>query len=221
MKTHPHLLVRDALAAAFVRSVGGDAPSGRTLDALLAWSRGESPDTARLHELRAEDGDPLFDPDGALSARFAALEDWARDRAVRFAAAREWVAAESAEGDVVRCARAAWDAGLFFEVHELVEPAWLDATGPAREPLQGLIMAGAALHHLSNENLAGARGLLRDASRRLQNVSGAAWDFPAFGEALGAIAERIDAHEVRTLDDLDELPRLEPLAGREPSAEGG
>jgi hypothetical protein len=50
--------------------------------------------------------------------------------------------------------------GLFFEVHELLEPAWFRATEPTRTALQGLIQIAVAFHHLANGNREGARSLL-------------------------------------------------------------
>ena len=50
--------------------------------------------------------------------------------------------------------------GLFFEVHELLEPVWFRATEPVRTALQGLIQIAVAFHHLENGNLEGARSLL-------------------------------------------------------------
>ena len=50
--------------------------------------------------------------------------------------------------------------GLFFEVHELLEPAWFRASEPVRTALQGLIQIAVALHHLENGNREGGRSLL-------------------------------------------------------------
>ena len=50
--------------------------------------------------------------------------------------------------------------GLFFEVHELLEPVWFQATEPARTALQGLIQIAVGFHHLENGNREGARSLL-------------------------------------------------------------
>src|SRR5439155_1354769 len=53
-----------------------------------------------------------------------------------------------------------FDAGLAFEVHELLEPYWTCAHGDEREALQGLIQVAVGYQHLANGNLAGARSLL-------------------------------------------------------------
>ena len=50
--------------------------------------------------------------------------------------------------------------GLFFEVHELLEPVWFRAPEPERTALQGLIQVAVAFHHLENDNREGARSLL-------------------------------------------------------------
>lgn len=63
-------------------------------------------------------------------------------------------------GSVLAVAAALFDAGLFFEVHELLEPVWFQATEPARTALQGLIQIAVGFHHLENGNREGARSLL-------------------------------------------------------------
>ena len=64
-------------------------------------------------------------------------------------------------------AAALFDAGLYFEVHEVLEPHWMTADGPEREALQGLIQIAVAWQHLANGNVAGARSLLADGAARL------------------------------------------------------
>ena len=209
MKTHPHLLMRDALAAEFVSAAGGADEARARLRALAHWEAGE-PAAEALAELRAEDGGPLFDADGKPAARFAPIEAYARDRARRFEAALTWIQDEQCAGDPLETARAAWDAGLFFEVHELLEPVWLQTRGAERDVLRGLIMAGAAMHHLVQSNLAGARGLLRDAARHLESLPGATpLDLERFARALLQLARGIDSGEIHGPDDVVDPPRLE------------
>jgi hypothetical protein len=50
--------------------------------------------------------------------------------------------------------------GLYFEVHELLEPVWFRAPEPTRTALQGLIQVAVAFHHVQNGNREGARSLL-------------------------------------------------------------
>ncbi len=210
MKTRPDLLLRDALAAAFVRAAAGDAAARSALEELSSWEAATGPGPG-LRELRAEDGAALFKSDGSLTQKFSGLEDYVRDRARRFGPALAWIQADRATGKPIACARAAWDAGLFFEVHELLEPVWMHEHGERRRVLQGLIMAGAALHHLTQDNLAGARGLLREAAQRLADASPQEpFDLARFGRELAALAELIENGQVKHADEIRKLPRLAP-----------
>ena len=209
MKTHPELLVRDALATVFVAATAGDAAAQQQIDALDRWSRGEP---ARPH-FHSEAGEALFTEDG-LAPRFAALDSYVRDRARRFAAACAWLSDGDRRREPLERARAAWDAGLFFEVHEIVEPVWLEEQGAQRELLQGVIMAGAALHHLSRGNLAGARGLLGDAARRLSvGEDDPRFAFGRFAEGLDRLRDGIESGTIRGIEDVADLPLLERVAG--------
>lgn len=64
-------------------------------------------------------------------------------------------------------AAALFGAGLYFEVHEALEPYWRRAEGVEREALQGLIQVAVGFQHLADRNLAGARALLRDGAAKL------------------------------------------------------
>ena len=105
--------------------------------------------------------------------------------------------------------------GVFLdlgEVHELLEPAWLaEPEGPRRQALQALIMAGGALHHLSEGNRAGALGLLPKSAARLAQVPDALeLDLASFARGLQTLAAAVDDGTVQTIGDLKDLPRLEP-----------
>jgi DUF309 family protein family protein len=90
---------------------------------------------------------------------------------------------------------AAWlfDAGLYFEVHEVLEPHWATARGEAREALQGLIQVAVAWQHLANGNLAGARSLFIDGGARLHGARLLDTDLEPFARAAGDAAERVTA----------------------------
>lgn len=77
----------------------------------------------------------------------------------------------------------------FFECHEMLEAAWLEASGEQRTFLQGLIQIAVAFYHLRRENFVGAERLLT-----------------AGMEKLSAFAPERDAVEVAAL-----LATLEPL----------
>lgn len=77
----------------------------------------------------------------------------------------------------------------FFECHEVLEEAWLEASGEQRTFLQGLIQVAVAFYHLRRENLVGASRLLT-----------------AGMEKLSAFAPERDAVDLAAL-----LATLEPL----------
>ncbi len=84
-----------------------------------------------------------------------------------------------------------YDAGLYFEVHEWLEPYWMTASGETRDALQGVIQAAVGWQHLANGNLAGARSLLGEGAARLRGRRLGARDFDAFGRATAAAATRV------------------------------
>jgi hypothetical protein len=86
-----------------------------------------------------------------------------------------------------------FDAGLYFEVHERLEPHWVSAVGPERETLQGLIQIAVGYQHLANGNLQGARSLLADGSARIASRQVGEIDLTPFAEAVQAGIERIGA----------------------------
>ena len=104
-------------------------------------------------------------------------------------AGRPLLAAGRDLGEALEAAAALFDAGLPFEVHEVLEPHWAGATGEVREALQGLIQTAVAYQHLANGNRAGARSLLLEAAGRLRGraLLGAELE-PLAHEAVGAVA---------------------------------
>jgi hypothetical protein len=108
---------------------------------------------------------------GAHRAHGATLAE----RAGRAASAVGEGSHEGSEGVARLLGRAAALAnhGLFFEVHELLEPAWFLAAEPVRTALQGLIQIAVAFHHLENRNEAGARSLLAEGVAKLAQAGAA------------------------------------------------
>ncbi len=86
--------------------------------------------------------------------------------------------------ELVHAAAALFDAHLYFEVHELLEPSWRDARGNDREALQGLIQVAVGYQHLANGNFAGARALLDEGRGRLRGRNLDGLDLDAFGQAV-------------------------------------
>jgi Domain of unknown function (DUF309) len=97
--------------------------------------------------------------------------------------------------DVLDAAALLFDAGLHFEVHELLEPHWAAGEGDVREALQGLIQAAVGLQHLANGNVAGARSLLLEAAGRLHGRRLLGRDLDAFAHAAAEAAARLERGE--------------------------
>ena len=86
-----------------------------------------------------------------------------------------------------------YDAGLYFEVHELLEPWWREARGETRDALQGLVQVAVGYQHLANGNTRGARALLEEGSARLHGRALAGLALDAFArEALQSIERLAD-----------------------------
>jgi hypothetical protein len=92
----------------------------------------------------------------------------------------------------LRAAGALFDAGLGFEVHELLETHWARAAGGEREALQGLIQIAVGYQHLANGNLKGARALLEEGSARLNGRRLANLDLAPFARAVAAAVSRLE-----------------------------
>lgn len=89
-----------------------------------------------------------------------------------------------------RAARLA-DGGLFFEVHELLESAWMRAEGRERVALQALIQVAVACHHVEHGNRPGAVSLLTEGLAKLAEAGAA---LPLDTEAwAGALGQALDA----------------------------
>src|SRR5262249_28394923 len=133
--------LRNALAELILDGFD-DAASRATLEALAAFCRGEALDPEAAARLARLD---WFEPAGPGRLRLPGARR-ARQAALcqRAAAARAMLGrgptpgAEALVGLLARAARLG-DAGLHFEVHELLEPRWMRAEGLERLALQGLI----------------------------------------------------------------------------------
>lgn len=84
-----------------------------------------------------------------------------------------------------------FDAGLHFEVHELLEPHWVRAQGAERQALQGLIQIAVGFQHLANGNLEGARSLLAEGPARLRDGRLAGLDLDGFADAVSGAASHL------------------------------
>ena len=88
---------------------------------------------------------------------------------------------------------ALFDAGLYFEVHEQLEPYWIRADGAEREALQGLIQVAVGFQHLANGNTGGARALLHDGGAKLHAQTLDGLDLDAFAARVRRCREAVTA----------------------------
>lgn len=121
------------------------------------------------------------------------------ERARRLFAGRPRGSTEAPLDVALERAAVLFDARLYFEVHELLEPYWLRAVSRERETLQGLIQVSVGFHHLSNANDRGARALLHDGAAKLLGRTIGGIDFDGFARAI-----------VSTLDELIRLGATAP-----------
>jgi predicted metal-dependent hydrolase len=100
-----------------------------------------------------------------------------------------------------------FNAGEFFDAHEVLEDVWRAAPAEEKKFLQGLIQLAVGLHHYSRGNLAGARSLLARGNR---NLSGYADRHG--GIDLARLRPRV-AQWVRALENAEMVPELPRLQG--------
>ncbi len=95
-----------------------------------------------------------------------------------------------------------FNAGAFFESHEVWEALWHEVGGAERELLQGLIQLAAAYHHLMRQNPRGALELYTKGRARVT-----AWAPRHAGLALDGLLVDVDA-------DFTQLQHGEQPTGR-------
>jgi len=101
---------------------------------------------------------------------------------------------------------ALFNAGLFFEVHELLESDWRRATGDLKTLLQGLLQVAVGFHHQAEGNVRGALSRLHAGNEKLRRFRPAAQGIEL--EGLCSAVERIVAR-LRAMPGAPvELPRL-------------
>ncbi len=96
-----------------------------------------------------------------------------------------------------------FDARLFFEVHELLEPYWMRSAGAMREALQGLIQIAVGFQHLVNGNVEGALMLLEEGIPKVRGKKLEGRDLDRVAAAVGDARDAIVAlgtHAARAFD---------------------
>jgi hypothetical protein len=165
------LRARNRLAEAILQALH-DPAARRRLQALADGAIGEE-----WHDATPPDGTRLL-----------------RLRAQRATEAMARLAPASPEpplAETLQQAAALFDAGLGFEVHELLEPHWVRASGESRSTLQGLIQIAVGYQHLANGNVVGGQALLQEGSDRIRERSLAGVDLDPFARAVADTIPRV------------------------------
>ena len=125
----------------------------------------------------------------------------------------------SSPSERVREGIALFNRGAFFECHEVLESAWLEASGDDKTFLQGLIQVAVSFYHLRQSNYAGAGRLLRAGIDKLSGCQ-ASQHHPVdlgvadIGDLLGqlhSLLEQIEAGRARPETSAPEI-RLHPVS---------
>ncbi|HEV8437628.1 MAG TPA: DUF309 domain-containing protein [Methylomirabilota bacterium] len=187
------LPLRNRLAGLILDSLH-DAEARVALESMAALADDPGPPGAPMPERLPRD---LLEECGGVlriksewAEHAAELGDRSR-RAWRVLGARPLDSAHAPLAATLRAAAVLFDAGLYFEVHELLEPHWIRAEGGAREALQGLIQIAVGFQHLANGNVAGARALVRDGSAKASGRRLEGLDLDAFARDTRACLEQL------------------------------
>jgi hypothetical protein len=112
---------------------------------------------------------------------------------------RPMAAGEPERDEALDVAATLFDAGLYFEVHELLEPHWFRALAAEREALQGLIQIAVGFQHLVNGNPRGALALLHEGAAKAATGHVAGLPLADFAAAVrrcgAALAARADGDD--------------------------
>ncbi|MFN8600882.1 MAG: DUF309 domain-containing protein [Candidatus Binatia bacterium] len=186
-----NLAVRDALVdrlLADLAAPGGAAAVGAALR-----------DVAALDG----DGDVAAPPDLTVLAGDPAQRRRAREVLLSYRAALARVPRGEDLATRLAQARVLFAAALYFEVHEVLEPPWREATGEPRRILQGIIQAAVAWHH-------GARGRGAPALRKAEAASAKLTDAPDAWNGFPIAALRALLDEYRRAVERGALPTPPP-----------
>lgn len=112
-------------------------------------------------------------------------------RAARALAGRPLATGDPPLAEILDEAASLFEAGLYFEVHELLEPSWIRADGATRQGLQGLIQVAVGFQHLANGNVEGARALLHEGAAKLLGQRLEGRDADGFARSVAACEREV------------------------------
>jgi len=105
-----------------------------------------------------------------IRQQFVPVLAYLRRQTSRLLDALKWIRAHGLRGDEADLQRgvALFNAGLYFECHELLEGVWRATPGPERAFYHGIVQVAAAFYHYEKRNLHGARTLLTKGMLKLE-----------------------------------------------------
>jgi predicted metal-dependent hydrolase len=110
-----------------------------------------------------------------------------------------------------------FNAGEYFEQHEVLEDLWRAEQGPIRELYQGILQVGVGLYHLERGNYHGATTLLDRGLARLGTVEQGAHGIDVAGLVLQArwVRRQLDELGQRRMAEIDRarFPKIGFLPG--------
>jgi predicted metal-dependent hydrolase len=110
-----------------------------------------------------------------------------------------------------------FNAGEYFEQHEVLEDLWRAEPGPIRELYQGILQVGVGLYHLERGNYHGATTLLDRGLARLGTVQQGALGIDVAGLVLQArwVRRRLEELGARRMGEIDRarFPKIAFLPG--------
>jgi hypothetical protein len=104
------------------------------------------------------------------------------------------------------CGVSLFNHGLYHECHDALEPLWIEAQGPLKGALQGLILMTAGYHHLQLQNAKGMKAVWEECLARLEPFRGRV-ETP-WGPVDLAEAARITSGRLAQLDGEADWPLL-------------
>ena len=108
------------------------------------------------------------------------------------------------------CGVSLFNHGLYHECHDALEPLWIEAQGPLKEALQGLILLTAGYHHHQLQNATGMKAVWEEALARLNPFQGRVatpWGEVEFAESLKVTESRLA--QTKADPDWTELWRMD------------
>ena len=110
------------------------------------------------------------DEEFTIRQQFVPVLAYLRRQTSRLLDALKWVHAHRPRGGEADFQRgiALFNAGLYFECHELLEGVWRATPGPERAFYHGIVQVAAAFYHYEKRNLHGARTLLAKGMLKLE-----------------------------------------------------